>query len=728
VQAEIGVNPIAMAEEPTPATLLVWGNDTFGQLGLGSSHERLYRSPTPCPFSFSIAQIACGSDHSVLRTPEGLTYSMGSNADGQLGLEDRAVKRTASPTLVKGLLEEQRSVYVACGAAHTVAVTASGKAYAWGLGSSGALGTGDSLSRWGPAVVTIPKGNTVVSAACGGRHSAFLMQASFEGRTSLFLCGAGDAGQLGSGARDSCLIPTALQLEDSVEEAACGLLHTLFRTESGQVYAMGANTFGQLGLGSKRGTLLPAQITALEGTRVKQLACWSSSAAVTSDGQLYLWGSGTFGELLSPQRIAGLKQVTDVSMGGGFGAVVDRAGQVWTWGTNTGGELGLGDSDSRATPALLTALQGKAIQQVACGSAHVLALSDQFSAQKTQKFTEIRLDQSSSFRSDPDNTSHSRLLRLYQSELDARKTLELELFKEQQVKFAYMKQVETLTLESQDLRDNARKLETELARVQTDLAWHSQSSLQQAAKSKVLAERLKALPVLEQKVEDLQLTIRTYEQEKQRLEAALFASLQKGEDLEKVHLKAARDLSDSKLASHLLEEELEIARHSANDTSRKLDKVSLAAETAIHSLSHRQSELEVQWTSQLQDHQSKIQSQEEGIRDLRTRLQAALSTGQRWQLQAERLEAQVSALSLETHNSNKVISDLRAASERQEAKNRVLVEALEREVKGGAGSLRRAKEAILPATFSPPSESRGKVSLEARLEAFERRVTQFKRG
>lgn len=719
-----------MAEEPAAVTLFVWGNDTCGQLGLGNSHERLYRSPTPCLFSFSIAQIACGSDHSVLRTSEGLVYAMGSNADGQLGLNDRGVKRTASPALVQGLLEEQRSVYVACGAAHTVAVTASGRACAWGLGSSGALGTGDSLSRWGPAVVTMPKAHTVVSAACGGRHSAFLVQASFEEKNSLFLCGAGDAGQLGSGARDSHLIPTLLALEESVEEAACGLLHTLFRTESGQIYAMGANTFGQLGLGSKRGTLVPVQITALEGTRVKQLACWSSSAAISSDGQLYLWGSGTFGEILTPQRVSGLSQITDISIGGGFGAVIDRAGQVWTWGTNSGGELGLGDSDSRASPALLTALQGKVMQQIACGSAHVLALSDQFSAQKTQKFTEIRIDQSSSFHSfsDSDNTGHSRLLRLYQSELDARKILELELFKEQQVKFTYMKQVETLTLESQDLRDSARKLETELARVQMDLAWHSQSSLQQAAKSKVLSERLKALPVLEQKVEDLQQTISTYEKEKQRLETALSAALQKGQSLEQAHLKATRDLSESKLATHLLEEELEIARHSTSDTSRKLDKVSLEAETAINSLARRQFELEAQWTSQLQDHQMKIQSQEEVIRDLRTRLQAAVSTGQRWQLQAERLEGQVSSLSLETHSNSKVISELRAAGERQEAKNRVLVEALEREVKGGAGSLRRAKEALSPASFSPPAESSGKVSLEARLEAFERRVTQFKRG
>ena len=662
---------------------------------------------------------------------------MGSNTDGQLGLDTRGVKRVASPTLVKGLSEEQRTVFVACGAVHTVSVSASGRAFAWGLGSSGALGTGDSLTRWAPTAVSIPKSLLVVKAACGGRHSAFLVQSSVQDSTSLYLCGAGDAGQLGSGTRDSHLLPTLLEREDSIEEAACGLLHTLFRTESGQIYAMGANGFGQLGIGSKRGTLVPAQIAGLKGIRVKQLACWSSSAAVTSDGQLYVWGSGTFGEFLVPERVGNLSGITDVSLGGGFGAALDTAGQVWTWGTNTGGELGLGDSENRPAPELLTSLQGKAIQQVACGSAHVLALSAQFSPQKTQKLSEIRSDQSSSLRlfTDLDSTSHTRLLRLYQSELDARKTLELELFKEQQVKFTYMKQVEALTLESQDLRDTVRRLETELAKGQTDMAWHSQNSLQQAAKSKILAERLKALPVLEQRIEDLKSTVARYEREKGQLELALSGAVQRTKSLEQTLVKT---ISEAKSASDLLEEELEVARHSAVETRSKLEKVSVEAESAVERLSRRQSDLESQWTSQLHDQQVTIASQEETIRDLKARLQAAISSGKQWQQQAERLEGRVSSLSLETLNSSKTISELKANTDRQEAKNRILVEALEREVKGGAGSLRRAKEALgaAPAqspTLLPPSTEekdllQGKVSLEARLDAFERRVNQLKRG
>jgi len=70
-----------------------WGNDRDGQLGLGHNSEQLaYAKPKCCSFNISIGKMACGQDHSVFITSNGLVYSMGSNGLGQLGINDPSIK------------------------------------------------------------------------------------------------------------------------------------------------------------------------------------------------------------------------------------------------------------------------------------------------------------------------------------------------------------------------------------------------------------------------------------------------------------------------------------------------------------------------------------------------------------------------------------------------------------------------------------------------------------
>jgi alpha-tubulin suppressor-like RCC1 family protein len=48
---------------------------------------------------------------------------------------------------------------------------------------------------------------------------------------------------------------------------------------------------------------------------------------------------------------------------------------VYTWGRGEDGQLGHGDTQDRSSPALVEALQGKIIVQMACGSGHTIVLS-----------------------------------------------------------------------------------------------------------------------------------------------------------------------------------------------------------------------------------------------------------------------------------------------------------------------------------------------------------------
>ena len=73
---------------------------------------------------------------------------------------------------------------------------------------------------------------------------------------------------------------------------------------------MGSNSKGQLGTGSpSRGSALPVFIEELSFTRVYKIKAGYFSAALSSDGQLYVWGQGSFGEFYTPHRVKSAKKL-----------------------------------------------------------------------------------------------------------------------------------------------------------------------------------------------------------------------------------------------------------------------------------------------------------------------------------------------------------------------------------------------------------------------------------
>ncbi len=138
---------------------------------------------------------------------------------------------------------------------------------------------------------------------------------------------------------------------------------------------MGANDSGQLGLGSKKAMPTFVQVPALAGAKIAKVAAGHHTAALSDQGELFLWGTGVFGEVLVPQRVSNVDaKIKEVSVGGAFGAALDVNGKVWTWGANTSGELGVGDYEPRTQPFYLARLQNKTVVRISCGGAFALAL------------------------------------------------------------------------------------------------------------------------------------------------------------------------------------------------------------------------------------------------------------------------------------------------------------------------------------------------------------------
>ncbi|CAG9330534.1 unnamed protein product [Blepharisma stoltei] len=353
--------------------VFAWGLDNYGQLGLGGKvRGKTYTIPRFCSYNVVIRDISCGEDHSAFISLHGHVYSMGSNADGRLGIGDKSIKMSSSPCLVEGLTHI-KAASISCGWGHTVAVTEQGTAYSWGLGEFGALGISTLESQWSPTEMEISEIIRIKQVSCGSRHTSIIGEKDF--RRILLTCGSGEAGQLGTGKREKELIPVTIQTGEDVKQVSSGVYHTVYVTVNGRVFAMGGNSFGQLGMGDKKSYSRPERVSYLDGVFIEKVSCGQHSAAISDKGHLYVWGTGAFGEFLVPQRFnSGIGPMKDVSIGGCFGVALDSSFNTYIWGSNSNGELGLGDIEPRAVPTLVYHLKDKQVRHISSGGSFFLGL------------------------------------------------------------------------------------------------------------------------------------------------------------------------------------------------------------------------------------------------------------------------------------------------------------------------------------------------------------------
>ena len=184
-----------------------------------------------------MVQAAAGRGHTAAVTAEGRLYTWGSGIYGQLGQGTFA--NMLVPTLVRaGGLEVAPALMVACGDAHTLAVTRAGALYACGLGMYGQLGLNDKEMRTVFERVRLPvlSDPRIVTASASCSHSAAVTE---DG--ALFTWGSGqDFGVnptgLGHGDVAERLRPTLVE-PDSMDGARIGRCRALAR-EHALAFAM----------------------------------------------------------------------------------------------------------------------------------------------------------------------------------------------------------------------------------------------------------------------------------------------------------------------------------------------------------------------------------------------------------------------------------------------------------------------------------------------------------
>ena len=80
-----------------------------------------------------------------------------------------------------------------------------------------------------------------------------------------------------------------------ITQVAAGENHALFLTEGGQVYATGDNSSCQLAKARDQVPYIHQPIKVEILPEIDQISCSTYSAAISATGDLYIWGSGSFG-------------------------------------------------------------------------------------------------------------------------------------------------------------------------------------------------------------------------------------------------------------------------------------------------------------------------------------------------------------------------------------------------------------------------------------------------
>ncbi|XP_068494745.1 PH, RCC1 and FYVE domains-containing protein 1-like isoform X1 [Phaseolus vulgaris] len=238
----------------------------------------------------------------------------------------------------------------------------------------------------------------VQNIACGGKHAALVTK-----QGEIFSCGEESGGRLGHGVDSDVPHPKLIESlsNTNIELVACGEYHTCAVTLSGDLYTWGDGTYnyGLLGHGNQVSHWVPKRVNGpLEGIHVSSISCgpWHT-AVVTSAGQLFTFGDGTFGVLghgdrksvSLPREIESLKGLRTVQAACGVwhtAAVVEvmvgnssssncSSGKLFTWGDGDKGRLGHGDKESKLVPTCVVALVEPNFCQVSCGHSMTVALS-----------------------------------------------------------------------------------------------------------------------------------------------------------------------------------------------------------------------------------------------------------------------------------------------------------------------------------------------------------------
>ena len=327
-------------------------------------------------------QVAAGNSHTAAIKTDGTLWLWGGNGGGGLG--DNTVASKSSPVqTIAGGTNWKQVAGGKLGSSHTAAIKTDGTLWLWGGNFNGGLGDNTSANKSSP-VQTVSGGTNWKQVACGTFHTA-----AIKTDGTLWLWGSNSYRQLGDN--------TAVNKSSPVQTIAsgtnwklvgCGYYHTAAIKTDGTLWLWGRNSYGALGDNTVANKSSPVQ-TVSGGTNWKSVAVGAGrhhTAAIKTDGTLWTWGrnvstgqlgDNTVANKSSPvQTVAGGTNWKLVACGGYYTVAIKTDGTLWTWGFNGNGGLGDGSSIVHRSSPIQTVAGGTNWKLVSCGFYHPICIRD----------------------------------------------------------------------------------------------------------------------------------------------------------------------------------------------------------------------------------------------------------------------------------------------------------------------------------------------------------------
>jgi len=249
-----------------------------------------------------------------------------------------------------------------------------------------------------PLPLTKPEKTRVTGVACGRAHTLILTD-----RDGVFAMGNNAHGQCGRPIIDGEIYEGSKKVRcishdnfsSPVTQVHCGLDHSLFITDKGELFACGWGADGQTGLETYEATCEPMQVKGdLNGERIIKVSSHADTTLALSDkNEVFGWGNSEYrqlecvtddSQLSVPQKLPfdEFGKIVDIAAGGTACMILNEDGEVFVWGY---GILGKGPSlqDTSWPSKIPDTLFGRTafnesvkVTKIACGRTYFAAITN----------------------------------------------------------------------------------------------------------------------------------------------------------------------------------------------------------------------------------------------------------------------------------------------------------------------------------------------------------------
>jgi alpha-tubulin suppressor-like RCC1 family protein len=416
-----------------------WGDNTYGQLGIGSTTD----SPSPQTLNsishLSASQVSVGNNYACALFHDGAPRCWGLNSVSQLGIGTTGNR--ISPTLVSGYWNSTQGTHnFTQGVEVSIPVHVAGWGYSssvvgvlpqgmnWNNSSNSLdltknLSTGshsvsiqftagshtttmstsftifERIDPWsdripshavGMAILDDVDAKIPMTIETGEEYTCFITSNEYN-----YCQGANNYRQLGDGTTSARTSPYKIyNIEEPLVGLSNGYRHSCGIKQDGEVVCWGYSNYGQVGAGSASASTYYANPTELtiEANGLEEVkglmvsAGREHSCAIFDNLELYCWGFNNMGQLGIGSKTQQTRpalvnlpdnhRATDVSAGGEFTCSILENGSISCWGRNYYGQLGDGTTNDSSSPVYTLLPQGRTAVAISSGHQHSCAILD----------------------------------------------------------------------------------------------------------------------------------------------------------------------------------------------------------------------------------------------------------------------------------------------------------------------------------------------------------------